>query len=180
MRGERAIWTWAVVALAACSGTGAEQDDANLGGEQPAREGPTRPPAAQAEGVWTLGSVAGAPMPAMLDGGGACRIEVVDGSIRLEAGRFAFQNRTREVCGETASEPVLHAAGGSYSIDDTNVTLRTDVGEAFRTAAGTITDETLVFEQLSAESGAQPVSWRFHRESSQLVPLPGTSQTTGG
>ena len=171
---------FALVAALALAGCGPGD---NTAGEQPgevvgAREGPQRPPAAQIEGVWQLVQVSGAPLPAPTGQGSGCPVEVLEGTLRLEAERFAFQNRTREVCDDgSATEPVMHAAGGTYALDGDGVVLTTDVGAAFAHARGRADETALVLTELSTDVGAETVDWRFERRDAQLVPVPGTTGT---
>jgi hypothetical protein len=179
---ERMKGGWILIVTAALMMPGCsrgEGDRAPVSGEaQPDRTGPMRPPEAHIEGNFVLTTVDGLTVPAALDEGADCRTELVDATLRLEAGRFAFQNRVREVCGGIAQEPVLHAAGGSYIIDGTAVTLRSDVGGAFAEARGIADETSLTLQRLSVDAGAQNVSWRFERLGPELVPPAGTMQGT--
>jgi hypothetical protein len=163
------------VALGACGGDGG--DDRAGGDEAPARTGPSRPPGAQVEGQYELAAINDGGLPATVQETDGCRVEVVDGSLRLEGGRFAFQNRTREVCGNTQQEPVMHAAGGRYELTGDEIILRTDVGDAFAQARGTADSTAVTLRELSTVAGAETVTWRFERDDARLVPVPGT---TGG
>lgn len=174
-------WMLLVAACVTASGCSrGEGDRAPATGEAlPERTGPMRPPEAHIEGNYVLSTVEGLPVPATLDRGADCHTELVDATLRLEAGRFAFQNRVREVCGGVPQEPVMHAAGGSYIIDGTAVTLQADVGAAFGEARGIADEESLTLQQLSTEAGAQQVNWRFERMGPALVPPGGTMQGGG-
>jgi hypothetical protein len=175
MRGGWIVLTVAVVTLGGCSR--GEGDRAPVSGEAlPERTGPMRPPEAHIEGNYVLGTVDGLPVPATLDQGADCQTELVDATLRLEAGRFAFQNRLREVCGGVAQEPVMHAAGGSYTINGSLVVLQADLGGAFTEARGVADETTLTLQQLIAETDEQAVSWRFERLGPELVAPGGTMQ----
>jgi hypothetical protein len=175
MKGGSLLLVAAALTLSACSR--GEGDRAPVSGEaQPERTGPMRPPDAHIEGNYVLSSVDGMMVPATLDQGADCQTELVDATLRLEAGRFAFQNRVREVCGGVAQEPVMHAAGGSYVIDGTVLTLESDVGGAFGAATGVADSASLTLQQLTVDAGSQNVSWRFERQGPALVPPGGTMQ----
>lgn len=162
---------------AACGGGGGEDMEPSYD-PAPERAGPTRPAAAGIEGMYELTGVNGAELPAAVQERDGCRVEVLEGALRMEAERFAFQNRTREVCRDGGSpEPVLHSAGGTYEVRDRNVILRADVGEAFTEARGTADETTVTLERLSTEAGSENVTWQFERRDRQLVPLEGE---TGG
>jgi hypothetical protein len=163
-----------VLLLAAC---GSEPDPAT-GGDVPVREGPARPPEAQAEGMYTLTGIDGGGLPGVVQQTGDCRVEVLDASLRLEAGRFAFQNRTRETCGAApAGEPVMHAAGGTYEITDGTVVLQSDVGTAFSRAHGSIDSTSITLRELSTQAGTETVMWLLQRSDAQQTAPGGT---TGG
>lgn len=169
----------AALAVTACDrGDNTAEEMAPSGEAVGAREGPQRPPEAQAEGMWQLAEVNGLPVPApVLPQEGECQVEVLDATLRLEANRFAFQNRTREICNGTAeqAEPVLHAAGGTYTREGDVLTFTTDVGAAFASARGRADETDLMLSELSTDAGTEQVSWRFTRRDAQLVPVPGTT-----
>jgi hypothetical protein len=168
----------AALVLAACGPGDNTAEELPSGEVVGAREGPQRPPVSQVEGVWQLTAVSGAPLPAPASQDGACRVEVMEGTLRLEAERFAFQNRTREVCDDgSAGEPVMHAAGGTYALQGDAVVLTTDVGAAFAMASGRADETALVLSELSTQAGPETVDWRFERRDAQLVPVPGTTGT---
>jgi hypothetical protein len=163
----------AALIVAACSPDTAERDDVS-GEAVPARPGPTRPPEAHMEGQYSLATVDGGGLPAVLEQDASCRTEVVDASLRVEAGRFAFQNRVREVCGPgPPAEPVMHASGGTVTLDGRTVVLVADVGEAFREARGVADETGITIRELATETGAVSVDWRFERRGPQSVPIPG-------
>jgi hypothetical protein len=167
-----------VLAVAAC--TPDPQGEHPASGEAiPAEPGPMRPPEAHMEGQYALVAVDGAPLPAVLDQDQRCRTEIVDAALRVEAGRFAFQNRVREVCApmETA-EPVMHAAGGAVRIDGSLVILDTDVGQAFAQAQGTADETGIMLQRLSTDAGTIIINWLFERHGPQTVPFPGTEDRT--
>lgn len=165
-----------MIAVGACTADGGDTDTAT-GEEEPARESPARPPgASNGEGMYVLETINGGGLPGIVEQDASCRVEVVEGSLRLEAGRFAFQNSTREVCGTTQPEPVIHAAGGSYTIDGNSIVLMTDVGNAFAEARGSIDSTVITLSELSTDAGAEAVTWRFQRDDSQLSPLPGSRE----
>lgn len=172
-----------MAALGACTADGGDTDA--VGEEEPAREAPVRSAETDAgEGMYVLTSIDGSELPGVVQQDGECRVEVVEASLTMQAGRFAFQNRTREVCGATQSEPVLHAAGGSYVIEDGAIVLTTDVGSAFGEARGTIAETVMTITALATDAGSEAVSWRLERDDSQAVSLPGSRDgedgTTGG
>jgi hypothetical protein len=182
-------WMIAAAALVAgaCSADGNDRQQ-TTGEELPARTGPARPPEAHAEGMYVLTAINGGGLPGVVQESDGCRVEVVEGSLRLEAGRFAFQNRTREVCGPApaprppgsagaAPGEVMHAAGGVYTVQNGQVRLDTDVGGAFATALGTADSTTITLRELSTEAGTETVTWRFERRDAQSVPLPGSTGT---
>lgn len=174
-------WVLLIAALAVggCSGPGG--DDAPVSGEaRPLRDGPLRPPEAHMEGNYFLATVDGSGVPAILDRANGCHTEVVDGSLRVEAGRFAFQNRVREVCDGVPAEPVIHAAGGTVLIQGNQVTLEADVGGAFAQATGIADEESILIQQLSTDAGVENISWRFDRLGPELVPEEGLEDRTGG
>jgi hypothetical protein len=173
-------WLLLLVALVmgGC-GTGGEGEQAPVSGEaRPARDGPTRPPQAHIEGNYFLVYADGAGLPAVLEQRGNCQTEIVDATLRLEAGRFAFQNRVREVCGGVAREPVTHAAGGSYTLEDNQVILHADVGGAFGEARGAADETSVMIQQLSTDGGPRTVAWRFDRLGPELVPDEGAEDRT--
>lgn len=169
----------AALAAAACDrGDNTAQEMAPSGEAVGARDGAQRPPEAQAEGMWQLADVNGLPVPAPVQQqSGSCQVEVLDATLRLEANRFAFQNRTREICEGAAqqAEPVLHSAGGTYTREGDVLTFTTDVGAAFASARGRADETSLVLSELSTDAGTEQVSWRFTRRDAQLVPVPGTT-----
>lgn len=171
-----------VLAVAACSPQPGGQEQTT--GEQiPPREGPTRPPATHAEGMYVLTAINGGDLPGVVQEAVDCRVEVVDGTLRLEAGRFAFQNRTREVCGVAAGAPaaqadadaVMHAAGGTYTVQNDQIELHSDVGGAFSHARGTADETTITLRELSTEAGTETVTWQFERRDARTVPVPGST-----
>jgi hypothetical protein len=178
----KAAWMLLVIAATALGACRPEADErAPVSGEaRPDRTGPMRPPEAHIEGNYVLTTVGGTTVPAPLDQapGAECRTEIIDATLRLEAGRFAFQNRVREVCGTVAREPVIHAAGGSYTINGTAITLQADVGGAFAQAQGTADETSLTLQQLTSDAGAQSVAWRFQRLGPELVPMEGADDRT--
>jgi hypothetical protein len=158
------------VGLGGCQ-AGGEGDPAPVSGEpRPLRDGPTRPPQAHIEGNYFLAYADGAGLPAILEQSGGCQTEVVDATLRLEAGRFAFQNRVREVCGGVAGAPVMHGAGGSYTLQDNAIVLQSEVGGAFGEARGMADETSIMIQQLTANEGTREVSWRFDRLGPELVP----------
>jgi hypothetical protein len=175
MRSRWLLLALAGLALPGCSRGEGERAPAS-GEARPERTGPLRPPEAHIEGNYVLTTVAGVTVPATLDQGADCRTEIVDATLRLEAGRFAFQNRVREVCGGVAQEPVLHAAGGSFSLDGSTIVLDADVGGAFAQASGVADEASFTIRQLSTADGAETVDWRFERLGPELVPPAGTMQ----
>lgn len=179
MKGGWMLILMATLSLGACR-TEADERAPVSGEARPDRTGPMRPPEAHIEGNYVLTTVDGTIVPATLDAqpGAQCRTEIVDATLRLEAGRFAFQNRVREVCGSLVREPVVHAAGGSYAIDGTSITLQADVGGAFAQATGTADETSLTLQQLTSDEGAETVSWRFERLGPELVPQEGADDRT--
>ncbi|CAN5895862.1 hypothetical protein BH23GEM9_BH23GEM9_31080 [soil metagenome] len=148
MKGGWMLLTAAVITLGGCSR--GEGDRAPVSGEaMPERTGPMRPPEAHIEGNYVLATVAGATVPAAIDTGADCTTELVDGTLRLEAGRFAFQNRVREVCGNVAQQPVVHAAGGSFTIDGNTIVMESDLGGAFGRATGVADETSITIQNLS-------------------------------
>jgi hypothetical protein len=172
-----------VLALTACQPDTAERRDVS-GEAVPARTGPERPPEAQMEGQYVLVSVNGAALPAVLEDDPPCRTEIVDAALRIDAGRFAFQNRVREVCTPAApgapTEPVMHAGGGSVVLDGRSVTLLTDAGQAFSEARGQADETGITIQQLMTDAGAVTVNWRFERDGPQSVPVPGSEDRATG
>jgi hypothetical protein len=169
-----------LLALAACSPQPGERDQTT--GEQiPPREGPARPPGAHAEGNYVLTAINGGDLPGVVQEDAGCRVEVVDGTLRLEAGRFAFQNRTREVCGAGAApsqadaDAVMHAAGGTYTVQNDRIELHSDFGGAFSHARGTADETTITLRELSTEAGTETVTWQFERRDARTVPVPGST-----
>lgn len=174
--GRTALLAWVV---AGCGGDARERD-ATTGEALPARPGAARPPQAHVEGQYALTAVDGQPPPAVLEREGACRIELVEAAIRLAAGRFAFQNRVREVCDGRPGEPVVHSAGGTYMVHEGgHLMLEADLGTAFRTASATADSLRITITELAADEATQRVSWTFERRDGQLVPLPGTTEPDG-
>jgi hypothetical protein len=176
---------WLIVALAVLmlGGCRPDEDQAHeVSGEAvPARPGPTRPPGAHMEGNYVLTGVNGAGLPAVLDQDERCHTEVVDASLRVEAGRFAFQNRVREVCPpQGPGELVMHAGGGTVTLDGDQVVLVSDVGQAFSEARGTADETGITIRQLSTDAGAVSVTWRFERRGPELVPVPGAEDRATG
>jgi hypothetical protein len=142
----------------------------------PAEPGPMRPPEAHMEGQYVLISIDGAPPPVVIGQAGPCHTEIVDASLVVEAGRFAFQNRVREVCdGVAQADLIAHAAGGSVAIDGTRVVLESELGQAFSRADGVADEAGITLQQLATDAGQVAVSWRFERHGPQSVPLPGTT-----
>jgi hypothetical protein len=173
-------WVLVIAALAAagCSGGGGE---APVSGEaRPLRDGPTRPPEAHMEGNYFLVFADGSGLPAIMEQRNGCHVEVLDGSLRVEAGRFAFQNRVREVCGGVPGDLVMHAAGGTVILDGNQVTLQADVGDAFAEATGVADEQSILIQRMGTDAGVQNVSWRFDRLGPELVPEEGTEDRTGG
>jgi hypothetical protein len=177
MRGGWLMIMVAVLALAGCRPDEDQQHEVS-GEAVPARSGPTRPPEAHMEGNYALAAVNGAGLPAVLEQDERCRTEVVDAALRIEAGRFAFQNSVREVCGGMPREPVIHAAGGQVVIQGNQVTLRADVGGAFTEATGIADETSIMIQQMSSQAGPQPVNWRFDRLGPELVPEEGLEDRT--
>jgi hypothetical protein len=177
MKGRWMLLVVAALVLGGCrSGEG---EDAPVSGEaRPMRDGPMRPPEAHMEGNYSLAWVGGADLPAIVSREGACHTEIVDATLRIEAGRFAFQNRVREVCDGVPREPVMHAAGGSVEIQGQQVRLRADVGGAFGEARGVADETSIMLQELSTNAGAQAVSWRFDRLGPELVPIEGAEDRT--
>jgi len=172
-----------MLVLAALLAAGCDRGD-NTAQEAPpsgeavgARPGPDRPPEAQTEGMWQLTQVSGGGLPAAVQHDGDCHVEVIDATLRLEANRFAFQNHTREVCGNTQGlpEPVLHSAGGTYTREGDVLVFTTDVGTAFASARGRADSTTLLLSELATQAGAETISWTFARRDEQLVPVGGTT-----
>jgi hypothetical protein len=162
--------------IGACSSD--EGEYAPVSGEaRPARDGPTRPPQAHIEGNYSLVYADGDGLPAILEQTATCHTEVVDATLRIEAGRFAFQNRVREVCSGIAREPVMHAAGGTIVIAGNEVVLHADVGDAFTEARGVADEESIMIQQLASDGGVVSLAWRFDRLGPELVPLEGTGGT---
>lgn len=181
MKGGWMLLLLLTASLGACRPSADER--APVSGEaRPDRTGPMRPPEAHIEGNYVLTTVGGATVPAVLEGAAGqasgCRTEIVDATLRLEAGRFAFQNRVREVCPDGAREPVTHAAGGRFSIDGSTVVLQADVGGAFGEARGTADETSLTLQQLTSDAGAQQVAWHFQRLGPELVPQEGADDRT--
>jgi hypothetical protein len=172
-----------VLALTACQPDTAERDDVS-GEAVPARSGPERPPEAHMEGQYVLTTAGGAALPAVLEDRPPCHTEILDAALRVEAGRFAFQNRVREVCESAApgapAEPVTHAAGGSVSLDGSTVVLVSDVGQAFSEARGEADETGITIQQLTTDAGSIAVNWRFERDGPQLVPVPGSEDRGTG
>lgn len=165
--------------LAACAPDPDQQHPVS-GEAVPAEPGPMRPPEAHMEGQYALTAVDGAPVPAVIATDERCHTEIVDASLRVEAGRFAFQNRVREVCNGVASpDPVIHAAGGSVAIDGTRVVLESDLGQAFSRADGVADETSITLRQLATDTGRLAINWRFERHGPQSVPFPGTEDRTG-
>jgi hypothetical protein len=176
-------WTLLVagaLALGACSG--GEGDRHAVSGEGTGqRDGPTRPPGAHVEGNYILIGAEGGGLPAVLRQEGQCRTELIEAALRVEAGRFAFQNRVRENCGPgTPAEPVLHAAGGTVTLDGNNVVLHSDVGQAFSEARGIADETTITIRQLATDAGPLHVNWIFERGGPELVAPAGTEDRTDG
>jgi hypothetical protein len=145
----------------------------------PAQAGPERPPEAHMEGQYALAAVEGQTLPATIERDERCRTEIVDGALRVEAGRFAFQNRVREVCGPLEpAEPAMHAAGGTVMIDGDRVVLEADVGQAFSRAEGVADESSITLRRLSTQEGSITVNWRFERHGAQSVPVSGTEDRT--
>lgn len=164
-----------MVALGACTADGGDTDA--VGEEEPAREAPVRSAETDAgEGYYVLTSLNGNDLPGVVQQDGECRVEVIEAALTLQAGRFAFQNETREVCGATPAEPVMHAAGGSYVIEDGAIVLTTDVGGAFGGARGTIAERILTINELSTDAGTETVTWQLERDDAQSVSLPGSRE----
>jgi hypothetical protein len=130
------------------------------------------------EGNFHLIYAEGTGLPATLDRRNGCHTEVIDGTLRIEAGRFAFQNRVREVCGGVAREPVIHAAGGSVLIQGNQVTFQSDVGGAFSEATGIADETSILIQQMSTDAGPQNINWRFDRLGPELVPEEGLEDRT--
>jgi hypothetical protein len=172
-----------VLALTACQPDTAERRDVS-GEAVPARTGPERPPEAHMEGQYVMTTANGAALPAVLEDDPPCRTEIVDAALRIEAGRFAFQNRVREVCTPAAPgaavEPVMHAGGGTVLLDGRSVTLVAEVGQAFREARGQADETGITIHQLMADAGAVTVNWRFERDGPQSVPVPGSEDRATG
>lgn len=163
--------------LAACGGAEQEGPPLPSGEQEDVPPGPTTNPNAAVEGMYTLAEVGavGAP-PAIISTEGECQVEVVQGSLRMEAGRFAFMNETREVCGGTQrGDVVMHSAGGTYEIQGATIRLTSDVGDAFATASGTMDEHNVVLQEMSTTEGAETVNWRFYRRDVQLQPEGGTT-----
>lgn len=165
-----------MVALGACTADGGDTD--SVGEEDPAREAPVRSPETDAgAGMYVLTSVNGGGLPGVVQQDGECRVEVLEAALTLQAGRFAFQNETREVCGTTQpEEPVMHAAGGSYVIENGAIVLTTDVGSAFGAARGTIAETVLTINELSTDAGTETITWQLERDDAQSVSLPGSRE----
>jgi hypothetical protein len=180
MRGGWLMIMVAVLALAGCRPDEDQQHEVS-GEAVPARSGPTRPPEAHMEGNYALAAVNGAGLPAVLEQDERCRTEVVDAALRIEAGRFAFQNRVREVCPpQGPADPVMHAGGGSVVLDGNDVVLISDVGQAFSEARGTADETSITIRQLTTDEGAITVTWRFERRGPALVPVPGAEDRATG
>lgn len=175
-------WTLLVACMLALACSGGAGDEHAVSGEaRGQRDGPTRPPGAHAEGNYVLISADGGGLPAVVQQSGQCRTEIVDAVLRVEAGRFAFQNRVREVCGPgTPADPVLHAAGGTVTLDGNNVVLHADVGQAFAEAQGIADETTITLRQLSTDAGPVHVNWVFERGGPELVPPGGVEDRTEG
>jgi hypothetical protein len=175
-------WMLLLLAAATVGSCRPEPDErAPVSGEpRPDRTGPMRPPGAHIEGNYVLTTVSGTTVPAVLGATSntECHEEIIDATLRLEAGRFAFQNRVREVCGTTAREPVVHAAGGSYSLDGDSIILEADLGGAFTRARATAGETQLVFHELSSDGATRTVSWLFQRLGPELVPQEGATDRT--
>jgi hypothetical protein len=178
MKGGWTLLLAGALALGACSG-GAGDEHAVSGEARGQRDGPTRPPGAHMEGNYVLVAANGAGLPSVLQRDGQCRTELVDAVLRVEAGRFAFQNRVREVCGAGApAEPVMHAAGGTVTLDGSNVGLHADVGQAFAEARGIADETTITIRQLSTDAGPVHVEWIFERGGPELVSPGGVEDRT--
>jgi hypothetical protein len=179
MMGRWMMLLLASAALGACSPDADER--APVSGEaRPDRAGPMRPPEAHIEGNYVLTTVGGVTVPAALEPaqGAECHDEIVDATLRLEAGRFAFQNRVREVCGNVAREPVTHAAGGTFTLDGDAISLNADLGGAFSTARASADSISLTIHSLTGDGTTRNVSWIFQRLGPELVPLEGATDRT--
>jgi hypothetical protein len=169
----------AVLVAGGCSGPGG--GEAPVSGEaRPLRDGPLRPPEAHMEGNYFLVYADGTGLPAIVEQANGCHTEVVDATLRIEAGRFAFQNRVREVCGGVPRELVMHAAGGAVIIDGNQVTLESQTGGAFARATGIADEQSILLQEMSTDAGPRALSWRFDRLGPELVPEEGLEDRTGG
>jgi hypothetical protein len=167
----------AALAVGGCSG--GDGGEAPVSGEaRPLRDGPLRPPEAHMEGNFFLVYAEGTGLPAVIGRANGCHTEIIDGTLRVEAGRFAFQNRVREVCGGVPREPVTHAAGGAVTIQGNQVTLDADVGGAFAQATGIADEESILIQQMTTRAGVENISWRFDRLGPELVPEEGLEDRT--
>jgi hypothetical protein len=172
-------WLLLLAALTLAGCRGGDGGEAPVSGEaRPLRDGPTRPPEAHLEGNFHLVYADGSGLPAVVERTSGCHTEVIDGTLRIEAGRFAFQNRVREVCGGVPREPVIHAAGGQVTIQGNQVTLHADVGGAFLEATGIADDTSIMIQQMSSQAGPQTMNWRFDRLGPELVPEEGLEDRT--
>ncbi|HSJ24543.1 MAG TPA: hypothetical protein VK929_07750 [Longimicrobiales bacterium] len=163
-----------LLAALVTAGCGGDGGDAPVSGEpRPLRDGPTRPPQAHVEGNYALDYAEGTGLPAVIRRSNGCHTEIVEAALRLEAGRFAFQSTTREVCGGEPGEEETQAAGGTYSLDGNQVTFRAETGGAFTQAVGVADDESILIQQLTTQAGVEHIAWRFDRPGPELVPEEG-------
>jgi hypothetical protein len=173
----------AALALGACQPDSAERHDVS-GEAVPARTGPMRPPEAHMEGQYVLVTAHDATLPAVLEHDPPCRTEILDAALRIDAGRFTFQNRVRQACDPVPpgppAEPVVHAAGGRVTLDGNAVVLIADVGQAFSEAHGRADETGITIDRLMTDEGGVIVAWRFERGGPQLVPVPGTEDRATG
>jgi hypothetical protein len=175
----KGVWLLLIAAISLGGCRGGDGGEAPVSGEtRPLRDGPTRPPEAHMEGNYHLEYADGTGLPAILERANGCHTEVIDGTLRIEGGRFAFQNRVREVCGGVAREPVIHAAGGQVIIQGNQVRLEADVGGAFIEATGIADETSILIQQMTSTAGPQNVSWRFDRLGPELVPEEGMEDRT--
>jgi hypothetical protein len=85
--------------------------------------------AAGVPGTYTLAQVAGRPLPAVVETDGACRDELVSGTLTLADGAWTLETVERELCEGRAPVEDRESDRGRYTVSGQTVTFAADASD---------------------------------------------------